>query len=126
MKKKLTDRKGAALLIWILLVAVVVMVLIIVIPLLFDVDEDRAAAEDASHEQTCYDSAIMEGIGGGFEGVYDYFNKTFVGLDEHPYKVQAYGTTKAHQDCVILVKCKDFGDIQMSWISRQTLRERYR
>lgn len=124
---RIKDKKGAALLIWILTFAVIAMALLIVIPIILDVDGSRAEAEDKAHEQTCWDSALMENISGQkFDAVYDYHEKKFVGLNEHPYKVKAYGSTKDHQDCVILVHSEGFGDIHMTWISRKVLRERYR
>ena len=128
MLQKISNRKGTSLIIWILVIAVIVMALIIIVPMVFDVDGGRAKAEDEGHEQTCRDSARLEGIfGRQFDAVYDYKGKKFVGLNEHPYKVEPYGSMKEHEDCVILVHC-DAGatDIQLSWISRTTLRERYR
>lgn len=127
MRQKIGDKKGVALIIWILLIAVVAMALLIIIPLILDVDGSRAKAQDEAHEQTCWDSALMEFVAGQeFDAVYDYHEKKFVSLTEHPYQVKAYGNMKEHQDCVILVHCDGFGSIQMTWISRQTLRERYR
>ena len=127
MVHRLRENKGAALIIWILVIAVVVMALIIIIPIVLDVDGSRARSQDEAHEQTAWDSALMENVASGkFDAVYDYYGKKFVGLNEHPYQVEAYGNMKEHEDCVILVHSEGFGDIQLTWISRKTLRERYR
>ena len=127
MMHRIRDNKGAALIIWILVIAILAMVLIIVIPLILDADGSRAKALDESHEQSCRDSAYLEfAAGTKFDAVYDYYGKRFVGLNEHPYQVQAYGNTKDHEDCVIMVHCDAGGDIQLTWISRKVLRDRYR
>lgn len=127
MMHKIKNNKGAALIIWILVIAIIAMIVIIVMPLILDVDGSRAKAEDEAHEQSCLDSAYLEFVAGSsFDAVYDYYEKRFVGLNEHPYQVQAYGSTKDHQDCVLMVHCNGDGNIQLTWISRQVLRERYR
>lgn len=116
-----------ALIVWILGAAVIAMALLIIIPVILDVDGSRAKAEDAGHEQTALDSAKLEWVAGGkFEAVYDFHEKKFVGLNEHPYQVQPYGSTKEHEDCVILVRSDGQGSITLTWISRDLLRERYR
>lgn len=127
MIRKVRDQKGTALIIWILLAAVLVMVVLIMIPVIGQIGESGAAKEDEAHEQTCLDSVYMEWPGGGYyDVVYDYEQKRFVGLTEHPYQVQPYGSTKAHQDCVILVHGEGASPPTLTWISRTALRERYR
>lgn len=127
MIRRVNEKRGAAVIIWILVIAVVAMALLIIIPVIVDVDGSRAKAQDEAHEQVCWDSALMENIGvTNFDAVYDYYEKRFVKLTEHPYKVKPYGNTKEHQDCVIMVHCNGTGNIEMSWISRSTLRARYR
>ena len=127
MISKVKGKKGAALLIWILVIAVVAMALLIIIPMITDVDGARAKAQDEAHEQTARDSALLEWPSGqAFDAVYDYHEKKFVGLTEHPYQVKPYGSMKEHEDCVILVQSDGQGSVRLSWISRDLLRQRYR
>lgn len=125
--RRLNDKKGAAVLIWILAAVTLAMALLIVIPIILDVDGSRAKAQDEAHERTARDSAMLERVvGNGFEAVYDYHEKKFVALTDHPYKVEPYGCMKEHEDCVILVKADGQGSVSTTWISRSLLRERYR
>lgn len=129
MIHKAKNQKGAALplLVWILIGAAAVMLVLVAIPVIQGIDEQRAIEQDKGHEQTCWDSALMSWVANGnFEAVYDYEGKRFVKMTEHPYLVPAYGSTKEHQNCVILVKSNGMGDITMTWIDRDTLRKRYR
>ena len=127
MIRRIKNKKGTALLVWILGAAVLAMALLIIIPVILDVDGSRARQEDLAHEQTAWDSALMQYVAGGnFEAVYDYHNKKFVALTEHPYQVQPYGEMKEHEDCVILVRGEGMDSIKLTWISRKLLKERYR
>lgn len=128
MLKKLRDNKGVSAIVWILLVAIIAMGILIAFPDILDFGNSGAEALDRSHEASCIDSAKLEGYAGAaFDGVYDFQGKRFVRLNEHPYQVEAYGNMKEHEDCVILVHSDGSGEagIQLSWISRTTLKERY-
>lgn len=114
--KKLKEKSGVAILIWILVLANIVMLVLILTPLVRKADNNTRAQMDQGHEQTATDSALLRYFAdGSFTAIYDMQEKQFVLLSSAG-QIVPYGESDEHQGLVILVKADDSGNIKVTWV----------
>lgn len=119
MPRKLSDVRGIAAIIVLLVIAVLIMSVIVLIPIITDGGEKANRAQDDRQEETAINSAKarVTAYESGFKAVYDAENKRFVeDLSIEALKeIKPYGQSKEHLNMVLYVVASDQGNVTLDW-----------
>ena len=111
------DKKGLALAIWIELLLVFILLILLLTPLCMNLHQFFLEDAEKRHEETAYDSLIMEYAADGedFEAIYDAVNKRFVDPG-HVSEVKPYGRSKKNKGKLLYVTIDSEGNIKETWV----------